>query len=266
MNRKAIIVGLAFAALSAVLLVVYLKRYDEETSGGPRTSILVLTKPVERGKPITEDTLGVRSVPRAYLEQRAVKASEKAKVLGIRTVVPLSAQQQLMWTDLSVTGNEHQNLAGIVPNGKRAMSLRLASDDTSVGLIQPGDYIDVYAVFGAKNDARDAKRSVLFLQQVLVLAAGYDIDPDQRVADAPRSPRAPVLSVLLAPQQAQLLSLAAERARLVVSLRNPEDPTVTPTPVDVTTSFFDPEPPPPPKVAPTSTVHRINMPAAGGGT
>jgi pilus assembly protein CpaB len=262
MNRRAALIGLAFAVLTAVLLVVYLRRYEEETSGGPRVPILVLTKPVERGKPITDDALGIRTVPRAYVEQRAVKVSEKAKILGIRTVVALSAQQQLMWTDLAVVGHEHQILTDKVTNGKRAMSLRLSADDTSVGLIQPGDFIDVYAVLGTNRD-REAKRSVLLLQQVLVLAAGFDTEADPR-QDGSRTPRVPVLTVLLSPPQAQLLALAAERARLIVALRNSEDPTVVERPIDVTSTVFDGEPPPPPKAAPPPAHIRLQTPPGGG--
>src|SRR5262249_40880984 len=100
MNRRALIIAFLVALTGAALLVLYTRRFERDASGGERIRLLVALKPIERGKPITEDSLTVREVPQAYVEDRAVKEVEKAKVLGLKVGTAVLAQQTLMWTDL----------------------------------------------------------------------------------------------------------------------------------------------------------------------
>src|SRR6185369_245271 len=129
-------------------------------------------RPIERGKMITEDMLTTRSVPLAYVEDRAIKAAERSKVLGLQTSVAIFPQQTLMWTDLAIT-TEDRDLSSLIQPGKRAVAVRAStgSDDTRGNqLIRPGDYVDVIATF--RGEADSDQSSAVLLQRVLVLAVG----------------------------------------------------------------------------------------------
>src|SRR5262245_48945652 len=145
MNRRALVLALIVAMLGGVLLIFYLRRFEEEKSGGGPVELLAAVKPIAAGELITDDKLATRVVPRAYVEDRAVLAAERGKVIGLRLGHTLQAQQTLMWTDLNIAMEERRNLSGLVQAGMRAVTVRsnLGEQEKSLALIRPGDRVDV---------------------------------------------------------------------------------------------------------------------------
>jgi pilus assembly protein CpaB len=223
MNRSAALGGLVVALLGATLLLVYLRRFEAEKSGGDPVRVLVLTKALERGKALTDEILGVREIPIAYVDRRCVKAGEREKVVGLRTIAPLGAQDVLMWNDLAVSADEHRDLSSLVTPGFRAVYIRAIREDQGSPLIDPGDYVDVIATLPQGNGDRNT--AVVLLQRVLVLASAGKTTPDDLApADKRSAPREQGLTLSLSLPQAQLISLAAVRGQFSVALRNPDDP------------------------------------------
>jgi pilus assembly protein CpaB len=224
MNRRALLIALVVAGLGVFLMVLYQKRFETEASGGERIKLLIAVKPIERGKVITEDMVATREVPQAYVEDRAIKEVEKAKILGLRVGNAVQAQQTVMWTDLVTSSEERRDLSSLVQPGNRAVSVRTAREDTSIALIRPGDYVDVIGVMQQGPQQGDARAAVVLLQRVLVLATGLETSPDAvEVKDRPGGDRESLLTLSLTIPEAQLISLASEKGRIAVALRNPED-------------------------------------------
>lgn len=227
MNRRALAVSLVLALLGTALLLLYLQRFEQEVSGGERIELLMVVKPIERGAVIQDEMLATRLVPAAYVEDRAVKAGERAKVIGLTTSTAVSPQQTLLWTDLAIT-TEDRELSSLVQPGKRAVAVRTAAgmDDANANsLIRPGDYVDV--IFTMSNEGEVERSATVLLQRVLVLAVGRETQAattsDSKGRDNPFA-RDKVLTLSLNLQEAQLLGLALERGTLSVAVRNPEDP------------------------------------------
>jgi pilus assembly protein CpaB len=228
MNRQALLGALLAAALGAALLVLYLRRFEQEKSGGDPVKVLVATKALARGKPVTDEILAVREIPMAYVDSRTIKASEREKVVGLRTIAPLEAQNVLMWNDLAVSIEERRDLSSLVTPGFRAVYIRAMREDQGSPLINPGDYVDVIATLPqpAAEGRPERSTSVVLLQKVLVLASGGKTAPDDGLAPADKRappPREQGLTLSLNLQQAQLIALASERGRFSVALRNPDD-------------------------------------------
>src|SRR5437868_745348 len=68
MNRPALIAALVMALLGGFLLFGYMRRFEDEASGGAPVKILVARKQIEPGTIVTEDLLATRLVPTAYVE------------------------------------------------------------------------------------------------------------------------------------------------------------------------------------------------------
>lgn len=241
MNRRALAVAAFLAACFTALLIVYLKRFEREMSGGERVALLTLVKPVARGTVISDDMLATRKVPLAYVEDRAVKASERAKVLGLEASTSLTPQQTLLWTDLAIT-TEERDLSSLVRPGKRAVTVHAAGFNDAPGnaLIRPGDYVDVLLT---SVDAKEQKEqsTMVLLQRILVLAVGQDT-AGARLGDEPRGARPAaqdkVLTLSLSLADAQVLALALEKGRLLVAVRNASDPAVQTDMPDVNASML----------------------------
>ena len=225
MNKRALLIALVIAVLGVVLMLLYVRRFEQQASGGERVELLVAIKPIEQGAVVTDEVLAVREVPLAYVEDRAVKAAERAKVVGLRLGNNVQSQQTLMWTDLAIAADERRDLSGLVQPGSRAVSVRARSGDKSFALIRPGDYVDVIAIMPEPGH-HDKQSAVVLLQKVLVLAMGLETAPDLIEKKKNRSRmdrREMVLTPRLHLQEAQLLALADEKGEITVALRNPDD-------------------------------------------
>lgn len=235
MNRRALLIALLVSLLGAALLVLYLRRFEEEASGGEPVKVLTALKPIEAGKVITDDLLATRVVPRAYIEDRAILDTERAKVVGLKVGHTVQAQQVLMWTDLAIAMDERRNLSSLVQPGMRAVTVKAGAENNATALVRPGDRIDVIATMPSTGPGPDARNSVVLLQNVLVLAVGGDTGLDV-VEKTTNQARDMVLSMSLNVPEAQLLALAAEKGRITVALRNPDDVRVTEGMGDISSS------------------------------
>lgn len=224
MNRRALFIALVVGILGAFLLVLYQRRFELEASGGEKVKLLVAVKKIERGKPITDDVIAIREIPLAYVDERAIRETEKNKILGLKVGNTVKEQQLVLWTDLTAK-DERKDLSALVLPGYRAVSIKAARDDTSIALIKPGDYVDVIGVIGAGTAVNEAKNAVVLLQRVLVLATGTDTSPDQTKDSKDTNPYVSenLLTLSLTLTEAQVLALAAERGRLAVAVRHPDD-------------------------------------------
>ncbi len=224
MNKRALFIAVIVGILGAFLLILYQRRFELEASGGEKVKLLIAVKKIERGKPITEDLIAIREIPLAYVDERAIRETEKNKILGLKVGNSVKEQQLLLWSDLTAT-DERKDLSALVLPGYRAVSIKAARDDTSIALIKPGDYVDVIGVIGSGTAINEAKNAVVLLQRVLVLATGTDTSPDQAKDSKEANPyqQENLLTLSLTLTEAQVLALAAERGRLAVAVRHPDD-------------------------------------------
>lgn len=228
MNRRALVIALLVSLVGVALLAIYMRRFEEEASGGEPVKLLVAVKPIEAGALITDEMLATRAVPRAYVEDRAVLETERAKIIGLRVGHTVQAQQTMMWTDLAIAMEKGRSLSSLIQPGMRAVTVRTKhNEDKGFSLIRPGDRIDVIAITPSEKKETDQRSSIVLLQNVLVLAVGLDTGADLTEKPTSSQPQDLVLSLSLTVPEAQLLALATEKGPLMVALRNPDDVRVT---------------------------------------
>ena len=217
MNLRALAFALVVAALSGTLMVLYVRKLEVETSGGSPVRVLMAVKPIEAGTLLTADMLTARSVPQAYVESRAIRETDRTRVLGLKVETTIKPQQGILWTDLAVTTDDRRNLSELIQPGMRAVGIRASGEDQSFALIRPGNRVDVVANIPQPKD-ESQRVAVLLAQNLLVLAVGLDMGGE---VVGPRSDnrRESVLTVSASVTQIQQLSLAAERGKLTVALK-----------------------------------------------
>jgi len=217
---RAILVAAGSGAFAVILGSLYMNRFESDVSGGTRVAVLTTSRDIPPGTDLTGSMLAIRNVPAAYVDDRAVLARDRDKVVGVEVTSSMKSQETLQWSDLAVR-SDARNLSQLVAPGKRAVTVRARSTDNGGnGLMQPGDYVDVFALI----DAQGMKTSVLLLQRVLVIAIGLDTEQSQANKGDTRNHRDDrLLTLSLDVDETQLLSLANEQGHLAVVLRNPTD-------------------------------------------
>jgi pilus assembly protein CpaB len=233
MNRKALWVSVAAVLIGLLLLVVYQRQFERETSGGPKVRILFAVNDIIAGEALQAAKLGFREIPEAYLEDRHIRQSDMNRVIGVQAGGAVRANQALLWTDLATTSNGRRELSLLVRSGMRAVTVRADATSSFSGLIRAGDRVDVFGTMSRSNVEAD-RVTLPLLQNVLVLAAGRDLGGEVAAAQpgaastqpAPTgASRADVAMVTLSVtlEEAALLVFAQDRGRLSMVMRNPDD-------------------------------------------
>ncbi len=116
-------------------------------------------------------------------------------------------------------------LPPIIPEGFRALSVRVNDVIGVAGYVLPGTRVDVVATVNPTQRPEDVQSKVV-LTDVRVLAAGTKIERD---VNSNKPIETSVVTLLVDPSQAERLSLASTEGKIQLALRNPIDKSAPPT-------------------------------------
>ncbi|RXH58005.1 Flp pilus assembly protein RcpC/CpaB [Granulicella sibirica] len=118
----------------------------------------------------------------------------------------------------SLAGNEVDSVAASVPDGMRAVSIKMSDEAAGLsGLIAVGSYLDILVSYHSDTDATFV--SSMVVQNVRVLFLGRKGTP---AADNTH-PSDETLTLLLTPNEAARLAVAGSQGKLTFVLRNQSD-------------------------------------------
>jgi pilus assembly protein CpaB len=111
-------------------------------------------------------------------------------------------------------------MAATIPPGMRACAVRVDQVVGVAGFVLPGMRVDIL-IMGSPpgGTAGDGPKIKTVLQNLQVLAAGQNIQKDAEGKPV----QVQVVSLLVTPEQAEILSLASNESRIQLILRNPLD-------------------------------------------
>lgn len=115
-------------------------------------------------------------------------------------------------------------LAPIIPVGMRAVSVRVSDVAGVAGFVLPGLRVDVLVT--GRPLGSEGSVTTTCLQNILVLSAGKNFEPDARG----QAISTPTVTLLVNPEQAEVITLAGNEGRIQLVLRNSSDTSVQKTP------------------------------------
>lgn len=126
-------------------------------------------------------------------------------------------------------------LAMTIPEGMRACAVRVDEVVGVAGFVTPGMRVDVLAS-GTPPEAPPSQGTITktILQNIEVLSAGTDIQKDAEG----KPQQVQVVNLLVTPEQAEELSLAANQLKIQLVLRNPLDTKVAELPSTAMSNLF----------------------------
>jgi pilus assembly protein CpaB len=140
------------------------------------TNVIVATQTLAAQTALTNDMVNVKQVSADAVQPNA--ATAVTDVVGKALTVPVAAGQQILTPWLTNPNSpDVKKLSDMVPAGKRAMSVPFTEVNTAGGLVAPGDFVDVIAVFNKETMGKD--QSMLLMQDIQVLAVAQSTSPDQ---------------------------------------------------------------------------------------
>ncbi|MEX2245919.1 MAG: Flp pilus assembly protein CpaB [Dehalococcoidia bacterium] len=247
MNRRFLLVAVLLAGLSFALAYAKLSSNDSGGSSSPAAGsqpVVVAKVPIKQRTLITPEMLEVKNVPLNAISTGAISTLEAAS--GKVTKFPIEINQQVVSAAIVDTSAPitAPALSYVVPTGKRAMSIQASQVSMAGGLILPGDYVDL--IWGCCSDRPVVVSTLLRNVQVAAVAqvivnsgpTGEDgAAPVQAETGAPQ-PDAVSLTLLLTPQETQLLFLAESTGKIRADLRGIGDETVADTGFNLLTDIL----------------------------
>ncbi len=154
-------------------------------------------------------------------------------------------------------------MAAIIPAGKRAVAVRVNEVVGLAGFVTPGMRVDVVVIGHSPGAGQSlGSRSKTILQNIEVISAGQQIQKDAEGKPV----QVQVVNLLVTPDEAEIMSLASNDARIQLVLRNPLDKEEVKTKGTALARLFTDEAPPVkarprPKAAPAPTPVPVQLPA-----
>jgi pilus assembly protein CpaB len=243
-NRRLIIAAVALGLLGAFLV------YMASSSGGGGSKsasvsgdgvpVVVAKADIPARTKITAPMVEVRLVPADAASALGFK--DASQVVGQVTRFPVAINEQILTNkivDLSGTQAAGRSLSYVIPPGKRAIAISASDVQNAGGLLLPGDYVDIVAIYdvefagraGGERQTAAAFVAHTVMQNVQILAISQtvvDVVPETtptangqvaRISEAKPMPGAATVTLALTPQEAEKIYLAEANAKLRFSLR-----------------------------------------------
>jgi pilus assembly protein CpaB len=170
---------------------------------------------------LTRAMVAVREMPARFLTGSYVSVEADGSVkndpVGQRVLVPLKAGDPILVSQFAPARDA--DLSTMVRPKGRAVTVDV-QERNAVGLwVRPNDHVDVVGSF--RDPQTQQLKSVTLLQNVVVLATGRINASTSAPPDDDR--RYNSVTLLVLPEEAEILTLAQETGTLTLLLRNPDD-------------------------------------------
>jgi pilus assembly protein CpaB len=219
-QRPVIIFGLA--VMSALVAGFAAVRYSAQQPAqalpnrdGDGTQIVVAARDLPVGHFVTDTDLQVirwptRALPAGYV-------SDPATVVGRGLITSVRVNGPILEPDLAERGSG-SGMPIIFPEGMRAVSVRVDDVVAVAGFVTPRTRVDVLLTMRPPAGS-DQTYTQIILQNLTVLAAGQTVQQDERGQPMTVG----VVTLMVTPDQAEKLVLAAGQGRIQLALRNMVD-------------------------------------------
>jgi pilus assembly protein CpaB len=218
-NRLFIIALLAVAIAGVLTLATFraMRRAAPAANSLMTAKIVVANGDLGLGARATERDLRVAEI--AAQDVPAGAFTKPSEVVGRGIIVPIVKNEPVLSSKLAPE-KAGAGLPSIIPPGMRAVSVRVNDVVSVAGFVVPGTRVDVLLTGnpgGRANPGDEVTATVL--ENVEVLAADQKLERQETGKPQPVA----VITLLVSPEDAQKLTLAASGGHVQLVLRNPID-------------------------------------------
>jgi len=233
MNRDRMLVGLTVALVIAGLASHYVYQQLRRAQAGAgaavkMTQVVAAAHPLKLGQRLDSADLRLLDWPEG--KQPAGSFARVDDCQGRALVAP-TVENEVILEQRLAPRDGGQGLSVAIPLGMRAVAVGVDDVVAVAGFVVPGTVVDVLASGSGLN----GPMTRVVLEHVRVLAVGQQIQ-----ADASGKPQtAPVVTLLVNPEDAEKLTLATSGGKIHLALRNTTDTeSVNPPPAYASAMFL----------------------------
>lgn len=217
MNRgRLLLIGFVALALGTFVSIAVYRTLQAKSPADNRagTNVVIAADDIPVGAKLQLKDVKIVRLPADDLPPTAYH--DTSQIIDRGVIVPIGTGEFILRSKLAPQ-NAGYGLPALIPPGMRAVSVRVNEVVSVAGFVQPGTRVDVLWTGTAPGSGEQQTTTVL--ENVAVIANGQRLD---RSAAGDAS-NAPVITLLVSPDDAQKLTLASTQGRIQLALRNPVD-------------------------------------------
>ena len=202
--------GLAYATYNAI------NAQPVKTVAARTQPVVVASADLSLGTELKKEDLTVVNFPEGQAPEGGF--ASPAEIVGRGIIVPIVKNEPVLKAKLA-SKEAGFGLPTVIPDGMRAVSVRVNEVIGVAGYVLPGTRVDVLATASPTNQPQDVTSKVV-LSNVQVLTAGTRMEQD---AEKGKPVQVTVVTLLVFPEQSERLALASTEGKIQLALRNPMD-------------------------------------------
>ena len=247
MRKRIVLILIVAAAMGLVASFLVYRVLTQVVASAGSEDIVVAAVNLGFADPVARQSVKLVPWPKASIPAGALRKVEDAEGRIVRTSIV--AGEPLIEAKLAPQlSGKGGIMAMLVPEGQRAVTIRLDDPTRESGFLFPNSRVDVL-VSMARTKGSEERIAKVILQDVQVLAAGQTVEMRD---NKPVTVNTVTLS--LTPEQTERLAVAQGEGRITLAMRNLRDNQVVKTPGATPTRLLSdsnsaPPPPPPANVA-----------------
>lgn len=222
-GKNPLLIALALGLCAGVVAWLSIKSKERRIKDKWQTvNVLCAKVDIPEGTELDQDMIAVKEMPTQFVTESFIKVDEEGSLksdspVGQRVMVPLKAGDPILVSHFE-SAREADFSTMINPKG-RAVTIDV-QEKTAVGLwVRPNDHVDVIGNF--RDPENQQLKTVTLLQNVVVLATGRITANTTYVPEEEK--KFQTVTLLVLPEEAEILALAQELGSLTLLLRNPDD-------------------------------------------
>lgn len=221
MRNKRLILALTGAVICGLVGVMLITRYLSSVQAYTKDlgNVVVAKQEIQLGERITAEHLSLAPIPNGSAPEGAFRKADL--LVGRVAITPIGVREVITGIKLAPEG-VGAGLSAVIPEGYRAMTVKVDDVVGVSGFVMPGSFVDVVAVILPSSQSGDNQGPIskIVLQNIKVLASGSKIDSpeNQRVPAAVKA-----VTLQVTPEQAEKLVLASNEGKLQLVMRNYSD-------------------------------------------
>ncbi len=220
-GKTPLFIALGLGLLAGAFAYLAIKKKEADVRRGWNlVPVVVAAQDIAEGTVVSFDMISQRSVPEQFVTSSVVKPDSANYVVNQKVLVPLQAGDPLLWSQFETT-KAAERLSTKIQRKARAMTIDVSKTSSVGGWVRPNDHVDILGTF--KDPGTNEQTAMTLMQNVTVLATGK-ITGTTNVNLIPEGQRDyNNISILVLPEEAEILTLAQELGSLNLTLRNEDD-------------------------------------------
>jgi len=225
-HRTLIVVFVAVLVASVASFTMYqaIQRLGVREVEVAHTQVVVAAQTITMGTRLHENHLRLVDWPSRNPVPGAF--SDPQKLIDRGVIVPI-AENEPITANKVASLEAGAGLPPVIPEGMRAISVRVNEVIGVAGFVVPGSLVDVLVTVRTNSGPADEPMTRTVVSKVTVLTAGTRFDQEKSKDGEPIPTSVVTLAVL--PDDAERIALAGNEGKITLALRNPLDVDATQT-------------------------------------